>query len=160
MIRTIIGIIIPASLLFSAIAAACVACISEVIGIEETDRRAWDSSEYVLAATVLQAHLNPEPTVDGYYEVLYKVSVNEVFKGHASGVLKIYSTRIVNSWKSELYAISTCGHAVIVPGDTVLVFADSEGEARLGTCTPSRVIFNSNEDRAAIKRLERWRENA
>ena len=158
--RPITRIIALAGFLFPAITLACSACPSQVIGIEKSDRRAWKSAEYVFAATVRQAELNPEPVRDRQYEVTYKVSVDEVFKGQVKGVFKIYSTRIVNSWNSEMAEISLCGHAVVVPGDSVIIFANSNGEARLGMCTPSRVRSHSNEDREAIKRLERWRENA
>ena len=94
----------------------------------------------VFVATVTTA-TNPHSFVSAKngedYRVRYKFEIREHIKGDPSLVPALYTTNIYHAYESD---ISIDGPETrLLPGDNVLVIADSPGEIQVARCSPSRV---------------------
>jgi hypothetical protein len=141
------------------VALACSNCIKAVMTDYEFDRMAWEQSKHVFIATVVASRLiGPN---QGRNDIEYTLKANEVLKGEGKAVTRIYGSKEIQDWSSELGLVS-CGETSLAVGDRVLVFSGSGGRVGIGLCSASRVVegasvTNSEAVRRTIERLREWR---
>ncbi len=136
-------------------ALACSACIKDILSEVEFDRRSWAESSDIFVGLVVASQL-----VEGLDEIEYDLRVEETIKGSSRAVTRVFSSRVIDDWRSELEEIS-CGGVSISVGDRLLVFSGRGGTAQIGTCSSSRVIEGAMApSRAEVKetldRLRQW----
>jgi hypothetical protein len=154
----IVGTAIVAFGMMVSVAIACSNCIKAVMTDYEFDRTAWEQSKHVFIATVVASRLiGPN---QGRNDIEYTLKANEVLKGDAKAVTRIYGSKELQDWNSEIGAVS-CGETPVVVGDRVLVFSGSGGRVSVGPCSASRVVegasvANSEAVRGTIQRLRVW----
>ena len=136
-------------------ALACSACIKDILSGAEFDRRSWDDSANVVVGIVVASRL-----VEGLNQIEYSLRVEETIKGSSSGLMRVFSSRVIDDWRSELQEIS-CGGVSISAGDRLLVFSGPDGTAEIGRCSSSRVIEgatapSATEVKETLDRLREW----
>ena len=86
------------------------------------------------------------------YRVRYRFEIREHIKGDPSLIPALYTTNIYHAYDSD---ISIDGPETrLLPGDNVLVIADSPGEVQVASCSPSRVWKPSADESKVVRSFQ------